>query len=141
MAEKLSNEIKHLIDRPNFAHLATLMPDGSPHSAPVWIAREADLVLIATAAGSLKGKNTERDPRVSLSIIDFDDPTTNAAELLGKEKELGAVAAGYLADLVAVEGDPLADINIVLNNVKWVMKEGVVVVDAGQIHPDSIPHH
>src|SRR6267154_479642 len=61
--------------------------------------------------------------------------TTNAAELLGKEKELGAVAAGYLADLVAVEGDPLADINIVLNNVKWVMKEGVVVVDAGQIHP------
>ena len=78
MAEKLSNEIKHLIDRPNFAHLATLMPDGSPHSAPVWIAREADLVLIATAAGSLKGKNTERDPRVSLSIIDFDDPYTEA---------------------------------------------------------------
>ena len=76
MAEKLSNEIKHLIDRPNFAHLATLMPDGSPHSAPVWIAREGDHVLIATAAGSLKGKNTERDPRVSLSIIDFDDPYT-----------------------------------------------------------------
>src|SRR5712671_6622160 len=67
--------------------------------------------------------------------------TTNAAELLGKEKELGAVAPGYFADLVAVEGDPLADINIVLNNVKWVMKEGVVVVDAGQIHLDSIPHH
>src|SRR5207245_9314641 len=55
--------------------------------------------------------------------------TTNAAELLGKEKELGAVAAGYLADLVAVEGDPLADINIVLNNVKWVMKDGAVLVD------------
>jgi len=30
------------------------------------------------AAGSLKGKNTERDPRVSLSIIDFDDPYTEA---------------------------------------------------------------
>src|SRR5712672_191873 len=55
--------------------------------------------------------------------------TTNAAELLGKEKELGAVAAGYLADLVAIEGDPLADINIVLNNIKWVMKDGAVVVD------------
>jgi imidazolonepropionase-like amidohydrolase len=55
--------------------------------------------------------------------------TTNAAELLGKEKELGAVAPGYLADLVAVEGDPLGDINVVLNNVKWVMKEGAVVVD------------
>jgi len=55
--------------------------------------------------------------------------TTNAAELLGKEKELGAVAAGYLADLVAVEGDPLTDINVVLNHVKWVMKDGAVVVD------------
>jgi imidazolonepropionase-like amidohydrolase len=54
--------------------------------------------------------------------------TTNAAELLGKEKELGAVAAGYSADLVAVEGDPLTDVNVVLNNVKWVMKGGVVVV-------------
>ncbi len=55
--------------------------------------------------------------------------TTNAAELLGKERELGAVAPGYLADLVAVEGDALADINAVLNNVKWVMKDGAVVVD------------
>src|SRR6202521_5530437 len=55
--------------------------------------------------------------------------TTNAAELLGKEKELGAVAPGFFADLVAVEGDPLADIDIVLNNVKWVMKDGAVVVD------------
>src|SRR6266699_4995164 len=55
--------------------------------------------------------------------------TTNAAALLGKEKELGAVAPGYFADLVAVEGDPLADINIVLSNVRWVMKGGVAVVD------------
>jgi imidazolonepropionase-like amidohydrolase len=58
--------------------------------------------------------------------------TTNGAELLGKEKELGAVAPGYLADLVAVEGDPLADINVILNNVKWVMKDGAVVVDRRQ---------
>ena len=55
--------------------------------------------------------------------------TTNGAELLGKEKELGAVAPGYFADLVAVEGDPLADINVVLNHVQWVMKDGTVVVD------------
>jgi imidazolonepropionase-like amidohydrolase len=55
--------------------------------------------------------------------------TGNAAALLGKEKVLGAAAPGYLADLVAVEGDPLADIQVVLNNVKWVMKNGAVVVD------------
>jgi len=55
--------------------------------------------------------------------------TSNAAELLGKEKELGAVAPGYFADLVAVEGDPLADISVVLNHVRWVMKSGEAVID------------
>jgi len=55
--------------------------------------------------------------------------TTNAAELLGKEKELGAVAPGYFGDLVAVEGDPLADIDAAIYKVKWVMKGGAVVVD------------
>lgn len=61
--------------------------------------------------------------------------TTNAAELLGKKDELGAVSAGYFADLVAVEGDPLADVNATINNVKWVMKGGAVVADktSGQI--------
>ena len=55
--------------------------------------------------------------------------TTNAAELLGKEKELGAVAPGYFGDLVAVEGDPLADIDAAIYKVKWVMKGGAVVAD------------
>jgi imidazolonepropionase-like amidohydrolase len=58
--------------------------------------------------------------------------TVNGAALLGQEKELGAVAPGYFADLVAVDGDPLADINVALNKVKWVMKDGAVVVDRRQ---------
>src|SRR5713101_6462533 len=58
--------------------------------------------------------------------------TVNGAALLGKEKELGAVAAGCFADMVAVQGDPLADISVTLNNVKWVMKAGAVVVDRRQ---------
>jgi PPOX class probable F420-dependent enzyme len=74
MAIVLSSEIKQLLDRPNFAHLATLMPDGSPQSVPVWIGREADQVVICTSDNSLKGRNTSRDPRVALSIVDFDDP-------------------------------------------------------------------
>jgi imidazolonepropionase-like amidohydrolase len=53
--------------------------------------------------------------------------TTNAAELLGKGNELGAVGPGYLADLVAVEGDPTADIGVAVAKVKWVMKGGAVV--------------
>src|SRR5437868_11960318 len=54
--------------------------------------------------------------------------TSNAAELLGKEKELGAVAPGFFADLVAVEGDPLADITVVLNNVRRVRIIGEAVM-------------
>jgi imidazolonepropionase-like amidohydrolase len=61
--------------------------------------------------------------------------TTGAADLLGKEKELGAVAPGYSADLVAVEGDPLADINVAINNVRWVMKAGAVVVEKTKPQP------
>jgi imidazolonepropionase-like amidohydrolase len=54
--------------------------------------------------------------------------TTNAAQLLD-QRSLGAVAAGNRADLVAVEGDPLSDIEVVIRGVRWVMKDGVVVVD------------
>ena len=55
--------------------------------------------------------------------------TTNGAALLGMEKRLGAVAPGYFADVVAVDGDPLADIDVVITKVRWVMKGGQVVVD------------
>ena len=74
MSETFSADTKQLIDRPNFAHLATLMPDGSPHSVPVWIGREGDRLVICTGENSLKGKNTRRDPRVALSIVDFANP-------------------------------------------------------------------
>jgi imidazolonepropionase-like amidohydrolase len=61
--------------------------------------------------------------------------TTNAAALLGKEKELGAIAPGYFADIVAVEGDPLADVNVTINSVRWVMKGGAVVADKTKPRP------
>src|SRR5260370_2447657 len=74
MPAPLSAEAKALIDRPNFAHLATLMSDGSPHSVPVWVGREGDRLLVCTGEGSLKGRNTRRDPRTALSIVAFRYP-------------------------------------------------------------------
>jgi imidazolonepropionase-like amidohydrolase len=56
--------------------------------------------------------------------------TTIPAALLGHSNDLGAIAPGYFADIVAVEGDPLADIDVVIDRVRWVMKGGTVVVDA-----------
>jgi imidazolonepropionase-like amidohydrolase len=58
--------------------------------------------------------------------------TTTAAALLGLEKELGSVAPGYYADIIAVEGDPLADIGALTHHVRWVMKGGRVVTGAAR---------
>jgi imidazolonepropionase-like amidohydrolase len=55
--------------------------------------------------------------------------TVNGARLLGKEKELGDVAPGFYADIVAVDGDPLADVDALIGGVRWVMKGGRVLVD------------
>jgi imidazolonepropionase-like amidohydrolase len=55
--------------------------------------------------------------------------TTNGAALLGMSKDLGAVAPGHFADVVAIEGDPLSDVGAVIHGVRWVMKGGRPVVD------------
>ncbi|MSP94316.1 MAG: amidohydrolase family protein [Alphaproteobacteria bacterium] len=55
--------------------------------------------------------------------------TVLPAEMLGMERSIGAVAPGYFADIAAVEGDPLADIEVAITKVRWVMKAGAVVVD------------
>jgi imidazolonepropionase-like amidohydrolase len=55
--------------------------------------------------------------------------TLTGAELLGVQDRLGRVAPGFLADLVAVEGDPTTNIGALISGVRWVMKDGRVVVD------------
>jgi imidazolonepropionase-like amidohydrolase len=55
--------------------------------------------------------------------------TTIPAALLGHAKDLGGVAPGFFADLVAVDGDPLKDIGVVIDKVKVVIKGGAVVID------------
>ena len=74
----LSDDIKQLVSGPNFAHLASLMSDGSPQVAPVWVDLERDTILICTGEGSLKAKNTRRDTRVALSVIAMDNPYREA---------------------------------------------------------------
>jgi imidazolonepropionase-like amidohydrolase len=58
--------------------------------------------------------------------------TTIPAELLGAGDRLGRIAPGYLADLVAVEGDPTADVTAIFKGVRAVFKEGKLVVDRRQ---------
>ncbi len=82
----LSDDVKALVRGANFAHLATLMPDGSPQAAPVWVDLEGDRILVGTGEGSLKAKNTKRDARVALSLGAYDNPYVEA-QLRGRVAE------------------------------------------------------
>ena len=86
MGIALSDDVKTLIRGANFAHLATLMPDGSPQTAPVWVDLEGDRILIGTGEASLKAKNTRRDGRVALSMVAVDNPYVEA-QLRGRVAE------------------------------------------------------
>jgi PPOX class probable F420-dependent enzyme len=71
---KLSDSVKQLFLEPNFAHLATIMPDGSPQVTPVWVEMEGDRIVVNTAEGRLKPRNVRRDPRVAISIVRQENP-------------------------------------------------------------------
>src|SRR5213083_870692 len=86
MPLKLSDDIKALVSGANFAHLATLMSDGSPQVAPVWVDLDGDSILVCTGEGSLKAKNSKRDARVGLSIVAMDNPYREA-QLRGRVVE------------------------------------------------------
>ena len=70
----LPGEVRLLLDGPNVAHVATLLPDGAPHSVPVWIGLEANRIVFLTSPGSRKARNLDRDPRVAISITDRNQP-------------------------------------------------------------------
>jgi len=63
-----------LFQKRAFAHLATLMQDGSPQITPVWIDYDGTYLIVNSAKGRLKDKNMRRDPRVAIEISDPDDP-------------------------------------------------------------------
>lgn len=70
----LDPKVRALLSRPNFAHLATLMPDGSPNITPIWIDLRGDQIVITTGESTLKARNLRRDPRLALSVVDFHNP-------------------------------------------------------------------
>jgi PPOX class probable F420-dependent enzyme len=67
MAE-LSEVVREALDSKHFWHLATINPDGSPQSTPVWVHTRDDKILVNSALGRKKPRNIERDPRVALSM-------------------------------------------------------------------------
>ena len=71
---EIPENYRDLFSKPAFAHLVTLMPDGSPQVTPVWVDLDGNTVVINTAKGRLKDRNMRRDPRVALEISDPANP-------------------------------------------------------------------
>ena len=70
----LSERDRGILEGANFASVATMMGDGSPHASTIWIDIDGDDVLFNTAEGRVKTANIRRDPRVSISVFDDRDP-------------------------------------------------------------------
>lgn len=54
----------------NMAHLSSLLPNGSPHTVPVWIDAEGERIAVLTDPASVKARNLRRDPRLAISMTE-----------------------------------------------------------------------
>ena len=100
MPVELSPGVKRLFEKPNFPHLATLMPDGSPQVTPVWVALDGNRILVNTAEGRVKPRNVRRDARVAISVVDQENPYSSAF-IRGRVVEVTQEGAEDLIDKLA----------------------------------------
>ena len=70
----LNPDVRRVLDGTSLAHLATVLPDGSPHTVPLWVGTHGDHAVFLTGPGSRKARNLRRDPRVALSVAPADNP-------------------------------------------------------------------
>jgi PPOX class probable F420-dependent enzyme len=74
MAVELPDEVRKALEGPQFWHLATLNPDGSPQVTPVWVMPKDGKILVNSYLGRKKPRNLLNDPRVALSWQDWESP-------------------------------------------------------------------
>ncbi|WP_206785345.1 PPOX class F420-dependent oxidoreductase [Amycolatopsis sp. MtRt-6] len=70
----LDADVRRVLATTVTGHLATVLPDGAPHSVPVWVDPEGDRIAVLTGPDSRKARNLRRDPRVALSLTPVDNP-------------------------------------------------------------------
>jgi len=90
----LPADVRALFDGANTAHVATLMPDGAPHSVPMWVGVEGDRVAFLSSPTSVKARNLRHDPRVSISVTDAARPNA-MAQVRGRVNEILDGDAGW----------------------------------------------
>jgi PPOX class probable F420-dependent enzyme len=86
MADRIEGRAEELLKAKNFCHVSTLRSDGSVHTAPVWVDVQDGRPVLNTAEGRAWPKNLERDPRVTLTIQNLENPY-EYLEIRGKVAE------------------------------------------------------
>ena len=129
MPESIPEAAYRLLDEPNFAHIATVMPDGMPQTTPVWIDRDGDTITFNTAKGRAKHRNLLRDPRIAVSVLDADNPyvylqVRGRAEFVeeGADEHIDKMAKKYLGKdeyPFRKEGEERIIVRIVTEAVDW----------------------
>lgn len=100
MAATIPEKYQDLFQKKAFANLATLMPDGKPQVTPVWCDFDGKHVLVNSAKGRVKDRNMRRDPRVSLALVDPDNPY-RYLQLQGRVVEITEAGADQHIDHLA----------------------------------------
>lgn len=70
----LDPDLRQLAAAKNFAAMSTLMPDGQPQTQLMWVHADDDHLIINTEIGRQKYRNVDRDPRVTVTVFDSDNP-------------------------------------------------------------------
>lgn len=104
----LNAEMRAILDGPSLGHLSTVMPDGSPHSAPVYLGTRGERIVFFTGPRSRKARNLRRDPRLALSIAPVDNPFRPVIVRGGVVEWLDGDDAWDIVDALAVRyvGEP-----------------------------------
>ena len=100
MAAAIPEKYVDLFQKKAFASLATLMPDGKPQVTPVWVDFDGKHLLVNSAKGRVKDRNMRRDPRVSLVLIDPDNPYRHL-QVQGRVVEITEAGADQHIDKMA----------------------------------------
>jgi PPOX class probable F420-dependent enzyme len=74
MSSAIEGRGKELLQGKNFCQVATIRPDGAPHVAPVWVDVQEGRAVLNTAEGRVWPRNLERDPRVTLTVQNMENP-------------------------------------------------------------------
>lgn len=96
----LEPKLRTLCEGPNFATLTTLFESGQPQTQVMWVGCDDDHLYINTEVHRAKYKNVERDPRVTVTVWDNENPYSYV-EVRGKvvETVLGEAAVDHINEL------------------------------------------